>query len=35
MNQGMLVWEGRGLSRVKYAVEMDKRDVLYEMEEDL
>jgi hypothetical protein len=35
MDQGMLVWEGWGLSRVKYAVEMAKRAILYEVDEYL
>jgi hypothetical protein len=35
MDQGMLVWEGRELPRVKYAVEMAKRDILHKMDEYL
>jgi hypothetical protein len=35
MDQGMLVWEGRGLSRVKYDFQMAKRDILHEMEKYL
>jgi hypothetical protein len=31
MEQGKLVCEGRGLSRVKYAVQMVKRNILHEM----
>jgi hypothetical protein len=33
MDEEMLVWERRGLSRVKYTVEMAKRVVLHELEE--
>jgi hypothetical protein len=32
MDQGKLVCEGRGLSRVKYAVQMAKRAILHEMD---
>jgi hypothetical protein len=32
MNQGKLVCEGRGLSRVKYAIQMAKRYILHEMD---
>jgi hypothetical protein len=35
MDQGMLMWEGRGLSNVKYVVEMAKRDILHELDEYL
>jgi hypothetical protein len=35
MDQGKIVWEERGLSRVKYAVEMAKSTILHEMEEYL
>jgi hypothetical protein len=32
MDQERLVCEGRGLSRVKYVVQMSKRDILHEMD---
>jgi hypothetical protein len=35
MDQEKLMWERWGLSRVKYVVQIDKRDVLHEMEEYL
>jgi hypothetical protein len=35
MDQERLVCEGRDLSRVKYVVEMAKREILYEMDEYL
>jgi hypothetical protein len=35
MDQERLVCEGRGLSKVKYAVQMAKRAFLHEMEEYL
>jgi hypothetical protein len=35
IDQGRLVGEGRGLSRVKYDVQMTKRVILHEMKEYL
>jgi hypothetical protein len=35
MDQGMLVWDGTELSRVKYAIQMAKIAILHKMDEYL